>query len=129
MLTPLMAAKAAWQQALCAIWPHDAGVSGTVRSTAPIVFLNGTADPTDPPANVAAAPRTTPNGLLVSIPGGHEGAATGCLLTETTAFIQPVVPATRQAGQHALAPCSVNSRHSHPPLTSVRRESRKAGSR
>jgi len=28
-------AAAAW----CAVWPHDPGVSGTVRSTVPVVFL------------------------------------------------------------------------------------------
>jgi hypothetical protein len=43
--------KAAGLRALCAVWPHDPGVSGTVRSTVPVVFLNGTADPGDPPAS------------------------------------------------------------------------------
>jgi pimeloyl-ACP methyl ester carboxylesterase len=33
------------------------------------VFLNGTADPADPPVNVAAATRTMPHALLVSVPG------------------------------------------------------------
>jgi pimeloyl-ACP methyl ester carboxylesterase len=96
VFAPATAARAAGQKALCAIWPHDAGVSGTVRSTAPILFLNGTADPADPPANVAVAPRTMPNAVLVSIPGaGHSVVATGCVLTETTAFVQAGVPANR----------------------------------
>jgi hypothetical protein len=43
-----------------------------VRSTVPVVFLNGTADTADPPANVADATATLPNALLVSVPGtGH----------------------------------------------------------
>jgi hypothetical protein len=74
LFTPPMAAEAAWQQKLCALWPHDRGVSGVVRSNVPVVFVNGTADPADPPANVAAAPRTMPNALLVTVPGGsHPG--------------------------------------------------------
>ncbi len=52
--------KAAGLHALCAVCPHDPGVCGIVRSTVPIVFLNGTADPGDPPASVAAATATWP---------------------------------------------------------------------
>ena len=83
-----MAATAAWQRQLCAIWPHDPGVSGVVRSHVPVVFVNGTADPVDPPANVAAAARTMPSALLVTVPGGsHDVAAGGCLSAQATAFI------------------------------------------
>ena len=67
-----------------------------VRSTAPVVFVNGTADPVDPPANVAAAPRTMPNALLVTVPGAsHEVAPTGCIPAQTTAFILAGKPASR----------------------------------
>jgi len=98
LFTPMMAATAAWQQQLCALWPHDPGVSGVVRSNVPVVFVNGTADPVDPPANVAAAPRTMPHALLVTIPGGsHDVAPTGCLATQATAFIQAGKPANRAA--------------------------------
>jgi hypothetical protein len=69
-----------------------------VHSTVPVVFVNGTADPTDPPANVAAAPRTMPNALLVTVPGGsHEIAAGGCLSAQATAFILAGKPANRAA--------------------------------
>ena len=96
VFTPALAATAAWQQQLCAIWPHDPGVSGIVRSNVPVVFVNGTADPADPPANVAAAPATMPNALLVSIPGGsHDVAATGCIPALSTAFILAGKPASR----------------------------------
>ena len=96
LFTPALAATAAWQQQLCGIWPHDPGVSGIVRSNVPVVFVNGTADPADPPANVAAAPATMPNALLVSIPGGsHDVAATGCIPALSTALILAGKPANR----------------------------------
>jgi len=92
----LDAVTAAWQQQLCTLWPHDPGVSGVVRSTVPVVFINGTADPTDPPANVAAAPRTMPNALLVPAPGGtHNPASAACLSTQATEFIQAGKPADK----------------------------------
>ena len=86
-------------------------MSGTVRSTVPVVFLNGTADTTDPPANVAGATATMPNALLVSVPGtGHwtldNATDPGCLLAATTAFIQagqPASPAPWNACTRALA--------------------------
>jgi len=95
---PMSLDVAAWQQHLCMLWPHDPGVSGVVRSSAPVLFLNGAADPADPPANVAAAPQTMPNALLVSVPGGAHGVlATGCVLPQAIAFIQVGVPASRSA--------------------------------
>ncbi len=92
--TPQMAVTATWQRQLCALWPHDPGVSGVVHSNVPVVFVNGTADPVNPPANVAAAPRTMPRALLVTIPGGsHQVAAGTCLAGQATAFIQAGTPA------------------------------------
>jgi len=95
---PLVTAQAERLHALCSVWPHDPGVSGTVRSSVPIVFLNGTADLADPPANVSAAAATMPNALLVSVPGsGHwvlaNAARSDCLLAATTTFIQAGRPA------------------------------------
>jgi len=111
LFTPMMAGEAAWQQHLCALWPHDPGVSGVVHSTVPIVFVNGTADPTDPPANVAAAPATMPNALLVTIPGGsHEVAPSNCLAHQATAFIQAGKPANRAA----WAACARTLGHKYP---------------
>jgi pimeloyl-ACP methyl ester carboxylesterase len=109
--TPLITAQAERQHALCSAWPHDPGVSGTVRSAVPVVFLNGTADNTDPPANVAGATTTMPNALLVSVPGtGHwilnNATGSGCLLAATTAFIQagrPASPAPWNTCTRALA--------------------------
>jgi pimeloyl-ACP methyl ester carboxylesterase len=107
---PIAVAQAEQLHALCSAWPHDPGVSGTVRSTVPVVFLNGTADTTDPPANVAGAAVTMPNALLVSVPGtGHftlANATDPCLLAATTAFIQagqPPSPAPWDACTRALA--------------------------
>jgi pimeloyl-ACP methyl ester carboxylesterase len=111
LFTPPMAAEAAWQQKLCALWPHDPGVSGVVRSTVPVVFVNGTADPADPPANVAAAPRTMPNALLVTVPGGsHQVAPTGCIPAQSTAFILAGKPANRAS----WAACTHALQHAYP---------------
>ena len=68
-----------------------------MRSPVPVVFLNGTADPADPPANVAAAAATMPNALLVPVPGtGHwilaSAASSSCLLAAATTFIQAGQP-------------------------------------
>ena len=111
LFTPQMATTAAWQQQLCAIWPHDSGVSGVVRSNVPAVFVNGTADPVDPPANVAAAPQTMPNALLVTVPGGsHEVAPTGCIPAQSTAFIQAGKPANKAR----WAACARTQGHTYP---------------
>jgi len=108
---PMEIAIAQKQNALCAAWPHDPGVSGTVRSTVPAVFLNGENDPTDPPANVAGATATMPNALLVPVPdSGHWtlnlSPHPACLLANATAFIQagrPASPAAWEACTRALA--------------------------
>jgi pimeloyl-ACP methyl ester carboxylesterase len=111
LFTPQMAATAAWQQQLCALWPHDPGVSGVVRSTVPAVFVNGTADPVDPPANVAAAPQTMPNALLVTVPGGsHDVAPTGCIPAQSTAFILAGKPANKTR----WAACARTLGHEYP---------------
>jgi hypothetical protein len=75
------------------------GVSGTVHSAVPVVFLNGTADFVDPPGNVAGATATMPNALLVSVPGSGywilaNATSSSCLLAATTAFIQAGRPAS-----------------------------------
>jgi len=92
-------ANAEARQALCTSWPHDPGVSATVHTSVPVVFLNGIADPTDPPANVVAATRTMPHALLVSVPGAAHWVLNwtlnpGCLLAATTEFIQSGKPAS-----------------------------------
>jgi pimeloyl-ACP methyl ester carboxylesterase len=112
-------AQATARQALCAIWPHDPGASGTVRSAVPVVFLNGAADPTDPPANVAAATRTMPHALLVPVPGTAHWVLNwtlnpGCLLANTTAFIQ----SGRPARPAAWAACTRTLAHQPPLFTS-----------
>ena len=109
--------KAEGFQALCAAWPHDPGVSGTVRSTVPVVFLN---DPGDPPASVAGATATMPNALLVSVPGiGHWTLGwnphPGCLLAATTAFIPPATPPAWPPGTPAPAPWPASPYPSPPP--------------
>ena len=90
--------SAVLSQAFCSAWPESIGASGLVHSSAPIVFLNGTADPDDPPANVAGAAATMLNSLSVAVQGyGHGQLAqdtSGCLAREATAFLQRGVPST-----------------------------------
>jgi pimeloyl-ACP methyl ester carboxylesterase len=105
IFAPMMVARSAYFDTLCPIWPHDPGVSGTVHTSDPILFLNGTADPTDPPANVAAAKATMPNALLVAIPRSAHwvlnaswnwGSTTpACLLSDVATFIDTGRPANR----------------------------------
>ena len=76
---------------ICKYWPPAVGASGPVTSSAPIVFLNGTTDPVDPPANVADAPATMPHSLVVPVAGiGHwqlDFDPTGCLKDATNTFL------------------------------------------
>ena len=58
-----------------------------VRTDVPVLLLNGSDDPQDPPGNVAAAARQMPNSLLVTAPGlGHTVGHIGCLPAVVTAF-------------------------------------------
>lgn len=89
LFTATTLARARWQEALCAAWPHDEGVGGPVEASAPVVFLNGTRDPADPPQNVASASRTMTGSLAVAVPGAAHGALeVDCILQEVTAFIE-----------------------------------------
>jgi pimeloyl-ACP methyl ester carboxylesterase len=96
--TPMSLADASLSNAACKYWPHAAGASGPVNSRAPIVFLNGTADPADPPANVAGAEATLPNSLVVPIAGFGHGVidqdSTSCLADKATTFIEIGRPST-----------------------------------
>jgi len=59
------------------VMPDDAQ---PVRTTVPVLLLNGSDDPQDPPSNVAAAATEMPNSMLVVAPGqGHTVGHIGCL--------------------------------------------------
>lgn len=59
------------------VLPND---GAPVKTNAPVLLLNGSDDPQDPPANVAAAAQLMPNSLLVVAPGqGHTVGHIGCL--------------------------------------------------
>ena len=77
---------------VCKYWPHGPGAAGRVMSTAPIVFLNSTADPADPPENVASAAADMPNSLVVPVAGfGHwqlDADITRCLDDEAVTFLE-----------------------------------------
>jgi pimeloyl-ACP methyl ester carboxylesterase len=60
-----------------------------VRSDVPVLLLNGSEDPQDPPANVVDAPSELPNSLEVVAPGqGHTVGHLGCLPEVVAAFIE-----------------------------------------
>lgn len=90
---------AGWNE-VCKYWPQAVGASGPVKSSAPIVFLNGTTDPVDPPDNVASAHADMPNSLVVPVAGvGHwqlNFDPTGCLTDETNIFLDLGKPSSPQ---------------------------------
>ena len=96
--TDMVLQQARFHAAVCARWPAAAGVRGTVTTNAPVVFLNGTADPADPPANVAAAAATMPGSLVVPVVGyghGQLGQDESELITsEANTFLQSGRPST-----------------------------------
>ncbi len=59
-----------------------------VKSSVPVLLLNGSADPQDPPSNVTDARRDFPNSLTVVAPDqGHTVGHLGCLPGVVAAFI------------------------------------------
>ncbi|MHB8490185.1 MAG: alpha/beta hydrolase [Candidatus Dormibacteria bacterium] len=98
IFTGFVVERAVLSGAFCTAWPEAIGASGQVRSAAPIVFLNGTADPADPPANVAGAAATMPNSLSVQVQGYGHGQlsqdTSGCLTREAIAFLERGVGST-----------------------------------
>jgi pimeloyl-ACP methyl ester carboxylesterase len=57
----------------CRVVPREREPAAFASSNAPVLFLAGSADPLDPPANVRGFGRTFPNGRLVVVPGGGHG--------------------------------------------------------
>jgi pimeloyl-ACP methyl ester carboxylesterase len=98
----MTAADADWQRRLCALWPHDEGVAGPVRTDVPVLFVNGTADPADPPSNVATAAATMPNATFLTVPGGGHGVIDGCLIPLVEQFVQTATAPTTAAWQQCL---------------------------
>lgn len=75
------------QAKMCGLLPTLVGSAGKVATDAPVLFLNGTADPADPPENVASAKTTMPNSLSLAIEGaGHGIIDLGCVPTMAAAF-------------------------------------------
>jgi pimeloyl-ACP methyl ester carboxylesterase len=68
--------------------PPPSGDAAAVHSDVPILLLNGSEDPQDPPANVSDAPRELPNSLEVVVPGyGHTVGQFGCVPRVVAAFL------------------------------------------
>jgi pimeloyl-ACP methyl ester carboxylesterase len=59
------------------------------RTDVPVLLVVGSADPQDPPANIADAPADFPNSLTVVAAGqGHTVAHLGCLPRVVDAFVE-----------------------------------------
>lgn len=58
-----------------------------VRSDVPVLLLNGTLDPQDPPANVADATVELPHSLTITPPQAHTFGHVGCLPDVVAAFL------------------------------------------
>ncbi|HET9614998.1 MAG TPA: alpha/beta fold hydrolase [Candidatus Limnocylindrales bacterium] len=71
------------QATACSIVPEGVVPSGDAqpaRSNVPVLLVLGEADPQNPPANVADAPRDLPNSRTVVVPGeGHTVGHLGCM--------------------------------------------------
>lgn len=84
--------KIAQGQALaCPLLPSPVGLPNDalpVHTSVPVLLLNGSADPQDPPSNVAQARSTMPNSLTVVVTDqGHTVGHVGCLPSVVAAFI------------------------------------------
>jgi pimeloyl-ACP methyl ester carboxylesterase len=61
----------------CRGWPRadvPAADRAPVSSNVPVLLLSGEVDPVTPPSNAAAAARTLPNSLQITVPGEGHGA-------------------------------------------------------
>jgi pimeloyl-ACP methyl ester carboxylesterase len=98
-------------EAVCAAVPRpqpEAMYHDSVPVAVPVLLLNGSADPQDPPENVASAGRTYPRNLALTIPGqSHRYSGAGCLDAVINAFIESASTADLPAA--CLAQMSVPS--------------------
>ena len=85
-------AEARSQAALCSVLPAGvvpANDAKAMRSDVPALFVVGEADPQDPPANIADAPKDLPNSLTVVVPGqAHTVGHLGCMPAVISSFIE-----------------------------------------
>ncbi len=79
-----------WQE-ICRHVPHaplPADDATAVRSTVPVLWIVGGADPQDPPENLADVSRDLPNSLVVVVPDqGHTVGHLGCVPTLVADFV------------------------------------------
>ncbi|HYL28044.1 MAG TPA: alpha/beta fold hydrolase [Candidatus Nitrosotalea sp.] len=78
------------QQRACRIWsvrPVPATFNTPVRSTAPILMISGTDDPTSPPGYAEAALRSLPNARILLIRNASHGTETACSDRLIVAFV------------------------------------------
>jgi hypothetical protein len=68
--------------------PTAADDGHPVRSNVPVLLLNGTLDPQDPPANVPDAATELPNSLVIVAPQAHTFGHIGCMPALVASFIE-----------------------------------------
>jgi pimeloyl-ACP methyl ester carboxylesterase len=69
--------------------PEPALYAPLVVVNAPVLFINGDADPQDPPANVVLATATYPDSIALTAPGeAHQFAGVACLADIVSTFIE-----------------------------------------
>jgi pimeloyl-ACP methyl ester carboxylesterase len=90
--TYLGAAPARMYVEACKAWPRanvTAADRAPVSSSVPVLLLSGELDPVTPPANAAAAARTLPNSLQLTVPGeGHGALPRSCTRRIVADFIE-----------------------------------------
>lgn len=88
---PFVRAWASGESALCRYLPRGvvpANDAAPVRTSTPILWLAGDADPQDPPSNLATVPAQEPNALVVVMPAQeHVVGHLGCGPSVIAAFV------------------------------------------
>ena len=92
--------------------PQPAWSSARPSSDEPVLFLAGSLDPQDPPANIAGARSAMPNSRTVVVPGGGHGSVQlGCVPRLARQFVE--------AGSAAGLDTSCVKRYTPPPFVLV----------
>jgi pimeloyl-ACP methyl ester carboxylesterase len=90
-LLPVMLDGARDLELGCSLMPHvptPVNDAEPVRSPVPVLLLNGSLDPQDPPANVADAPTELPNSLVIVAPEAHTFGHVGCMPDVVATFFE-----------------------------------------
>jgi pimeloyl-ACP methyl ester carboxylesterase len=93
--------EARWWQYVCTLIPAPGAAASYGRqrpSSVPVLMINGTADPQDPPANMSGAQQIWPNGHLMAEPGQSHRISLGAWLQCDADLVQAFVEHASAAG-------------------------------